>query len=213
MTPSAPTPATSAQSAIDRPFTIVLLASGTGTLAKAIIEAVQDGRLRVRIAALGTDRDAPALDVAKAAGIATFTVKPSDFPDRDAWDRGLLKAVEAFEPDLVASVGFMRVFGPAFLSRFEGLTINSHPALLPKFPGAHAVRDALAAGVTETGCSIHFVDSGVDTGPVIAQRRVPVEPGDDEATLHERIKVQERDMAVQVIGRCASGKILLHPHR
>jgi phosphoribosylglycinamide formyltransferase-1 len=116
-------------------------------------------------------------------------------------------AVTAFNPDLVVSAGFMRILGPAFLARFEGKTINTHPALLPAFPGAHAVRDALAAGATETGTTVHLVDAGVDTGPVLAQRKVQVNPDDDEATLHERIKVEERALLVEVINAIAKGAL------
>ena len=119
--------------------------------------------------------------------------------DRAEWDRHLLAALEAAQPDLVVSAGFMRVIGPAVLSRFQGRIINTHPALLPQFPGAHAVRDALAAGVQATGATVHFVDAGVDTGPVIRQVSVPVLPSDDEPTLHERIKQVERVLLVDVV--------------
>jgi phosphoribosylaminoimidazolecarboxamide formyltransferase/IMP cyclohydrolase len=159
------------------------------------------------VVALGADRDAAALKIAAQAGIATFQVRPEDFPDRALWDRALTKAVAAFNPDFVVSAGFMRVLGPEFLAQFEGRTINTHPALLPAFPGAHAVRDALAAGVSQTGCTVHWVDAGVDTGPVIAQRQVKVLPDDDESTLHERIKTVERTMLVETIERLASGDL------
>jgi phosphoribosylglycinamide formyltransferase-1 len=183
---------------------LVVLASGTGSLAEALIEATRAGRVAGRVVALGADRPARASTIAADAGIATFTVRPSDFPTRELWDVAIARAVAAFEPDLVVSAGFMRVLGPQFLNRFGGRTINTHPALLPAFPGAHAVRDALAAGVGETGCTVHWVDAGVDTGPVIGQRRVPVLAGDDESTLHERIKAQERELLVATVAGLAA---------
>jgi phosphoribosylaminoimidazolecarboxamide formyltransferase/IMP cyclohydrolase len=178
-------------------------------LADALIRACADPSYPARVVALGADRPAEALDVARGHGIATFSVYPADFPSRSAWDAGLASAVAAFNPDLVVSAGFMRILGEPFLARFGDRTINTHPALLPAFPGAHAVRDALAAGVTATGCSIHQVDSGVDTGPVIAQRRVDVLAGDTEASLHERIKVEERGMLVDAVARIARGELPL----
>jgi phosphoribosylglycinamide formyltransferase-1 len=191
---------------------LVLLASGTGSLARELMEAVRRGEVAATVTAVGADRDAQALAIAARSGVATFTVRPADFPSRELWDRALTAAVAAFSPDLVVSVGFMRVLGPAFLDRYEGRIINTHPALLPAFPGAHAVRDALAAGVAETGCTVHWVDAGVDTGPVIDQRRVAIEADDDEARLHERIKVAERSMLVATVARLASGGVPL-PHR
>ncbi|MDR3070542.1 MAG: phosphoribosylglycinamide formyltransferase [Propionibacteriaceae bacterium] len=186
------------------PLSIVVLASGTGTLAAAIIAAERSGELDGHVVALGSDRDAQALAIAREAGVPTFTVSPADFPHRDAWDKALTKTVGLFRPGLVVLAGFMRILGPAFLAVFEGRTINSHPALLPLFPGAHAVRDALAAGATQTGCTVHWVNAGVDTGPVIGQRPAQILPGDDEESLHERIKVQERSLLVAVINDLAS---------
>jgi phosphoribosylglycinamide formyltransferase-1 len=191
-------------------YRVVILASGTGTLAQALIQAWHRGEIEpASLLALGVDRPCPALDMAKAEGLATFAVYPADFPSRADWDQGLAKAVAAFTPDLVVSAGFMRVLGAGFLEHFGDRTINTHPALLPHFPGAHAVRDALAAGVTTTGCTVHQIDAGVDTGPVIQQRPVQVLPGDDEATLHERIKVQERAMLIETVAGLASGAIRL----
>jgi formyltetrahydrofolate-dependent phosphoribosylglycinamide formyltransferase len=186
---------------------LVVLASGTGSLARALIEAVAAGGISARVVALGADRAAAALRVAAAAGIATFTVRPADFPTRSAWDGALARTVAAFGPDLVVSAGFMRVLGPAFLERFEGRTLNTHPALLPAFPGAHAVQDALAAGVVETGCTIHWVDAGVDTGPIIDQRRVPVLSADDAPTLHERIKTVERALLIETVAGLVDGSV------
>jgi phosphoribosylglycinamide formyltransferase-1 len=155
------------------------------------------------VVAVGADRDGiEGLDRAERVGIPTFVERVPDHATREAWDTALAKAVAAYEPDLVVSAGFMKILGPAFLTAFPR-TINTHPALLPAFPGANAVRDALEANVTVTGATVHFVDAGVDTGPVIAQVEVPVVDGDDEASLHERIKIAERDMLVQVVERMA----------
>jgi phosphoribosylglycinamide formyltransferase-1 len=192
-------------------YRVVILASGGGTLADALIRAAKAPRYPARVVALGVDRPAAATEIARNHGLATFTVLPQDFPSRAAWDAGLAQAVAAFNPDLVVSAGFMRILGPPYLRRLGERTINTHPALLPAFPGAHAVRDALAAGVQVTGCTVHQVDGGVDTGPVIDQRQVDVFPGDTEATLHERIKVEERDMLIQTVARLARGELKLAP--
>ena len=142
-----------------------------------------------------------ALDLARAAGVPTAVVAPADFADRAAWDRALAETVQVFSPDLVVLAGFMRLVGQAFLAQHGGRTLNTHPALLPAFPGAHAVRDALAHGVKVSGCSVIVVDAGVDSGPIVAQAPVPVLADDDEAVLHELIKVVERDLLVDVVGR------------
>jgi phosphoribosylglycinamide formyltransferase-1 len=131
--------------------------------------------------------------------VPTFVERLQDHPDRESWDAALTEAVAAHRPDLVVSAGFMKILGPRFLDRFT--VVNTHPALLPAFPGAHAVRDALAYGVKVTGCTVHFVDAGVDTGPIIAQEAVPVRWHDDEESLHERIKEVERRLFIDVIGR------------
>jgi phosphoribosylglycinamide formyltransferase-1 len=175
-----------------------VLASGSGTLLQALLDAAGSPAYPAAVVAVGADRgDAVALQRAEAAGVPAFVVKLSDHPDRAAWDEALTKAVASFEPDLVVSAGFMKLLGPQFLHSFT--IINSHPALLPAFPGMHAVRDALKAGVAVTGTTVHFVDSGVDTGPIIARRSVEVRPDDDEASLHERIKVIERTLLVDVV--------------
>lgn len=175
---------------------IVALASGSGTLLQALLDA----DLGADVVAVGADRSGiAALDRARDA--ATFVVPLADYPDRAAWDAALTDAVAAHRPDWVFSVGFMRLLGPQFLSAFAGRTVNSHPALLPAFPGAHAVRDALAYGVKVTGSTVHLVDAGMDSGPIIAQEPVAVLPEDDEATLHERIKVVERRLVVDVAVR------------
>ncbi|UVS82057.1 phosphoribosylglycinamide formyltransferase [Actinokineospora sp. UTMC 2448] len=179
---------------------VVVLVSGSGTLLQALLDA----DLPARIVAVGADRPGIAgLERAERAGLPTFAVRLRDHADRAAWDAALADAVAAHEPDLIVSAGFMKILGPAFLARFGGRIVNTHPALLPAFPGAHAVADALAHGVRVTGSTVHLVDGGVDTGPIIAQEAVPVDPGDDEAALHERIKVVERRLLVDVVARMA----------
>ena len=183
---------------------VVVLISGTGTNLAALLAAHRDPAYGARVVGVVSDRaGVPGLEVAREAGVPTVVVAPADFPDRARWDAGLAQAVAVFDPALVVSAGFMRILGPGFLDRFGGKVINTHPALLPAFPGAHAVRDALAHGVKVTGCTVHVVDAGVDTGPIIAQRAVQVTDDDDEARLHERIKEVERDLLVEVVGRVA----------
>ena len=175
---------------------IVVLASGSGTLLQALLES----NLRPFIVAVGTDRgDAGALVRAVSHGVSTFVVDLAAFANREDWDEALQEAVSAQDPDLIVSAGFMRILAPDFVAAFAGRIINTHPALLPQFPGAHAVRDALTAGVSETGCTVHYIDEGIDTGPVIEQVSVAILPGDDESTLHERIKVAERSLLIAVI--------------
>jgi phosphoribosylglycinamide formyltransferase-1 len=178
---------------------IVALLSGTGSLCAALLDATDDPTYPAEVVAVGGDRDAPGLEHARRRGLPTFVCALRDQPDRAAWDRALAAEIAAFDPDLVVSAGFMKLVGPAVLAAYEGRLINTHPALLPAFPGAHAVRDALAAGATVTGATVHVVDAGVDTGPVLAQREVPVRPDDDEARLHERIKDVERTLLVQTV--------------
>ncbi len=185
------------------PSRLVVLASGTGSLLASLVEAAV-GDFPARVVAVGTDRVCAALDVAAAASIPSFTVSLADQPDRSAWDVAITDATAAFSPDIVVSAGFMKILGPEFLSRFPGRVLNTHPALLPAFPGAHAVRDALAYGVRLTGCTVHLVDAGTDTGPILAQHAVPVLDGDDESTLHERIKVIERQLLVDVVAAMAT---------
>ena len=179
---------------------LVVLVSGAGTNLQALLDAAADPTYGATVVAVGADRDGiEGLTRAERAGVPTFVVRVSDFGSRDDWDIALAEAVAAHEPDLVISAGFMKVVGKRFLERFAML--NTHPALLPAFPGAHAVRDALDYGVRVTGCTAHLVDDGVDTGPVVAQRAVEVRAGDDEAALHERIKSVERQLLVDVVGR------------
>ncbi|WP_409466831.1 phosphoribosylglycinamide formyltransferase [Amycolatopsis sp. GA6-003] len=188
------------------PVKIVVLASGSGTLLQAVLDAAGQPGFPAAVVAVGADRTGiEALARAERAGVPSFTVRVADHPDRAAWDRALAEAVAAYQPDLVVSAGFMKILGPEFLARFAGRVINTHPALLPSFPGMHAVADALAAGVRVTGSTVHFVDAGVDTGPVIAQEAVPVETDDTEDVLHERIKAVERRLLVETIERLGRG--------
>jgi phosphoribosylglycinamide formyltransferase-1 len=181
---------------------IVVLVSGSGTNLQALIDAAADPAYGVRILAVGADRDGIAgLERAERAGIPTFVCRVADFADRGAWDAALADAIAAHAPALVVSAGFMKLLGPAVLGQFT--VVNTHPALLPAFPGAHAVRDALAYGAKVTGCTVHVVDAGVDTGPVIAQTAVEVRDDDTEESLHERIKTVERQLLVDVVGRAA----------
>ena len=180
---------------------VAVLLSGTGSLCAALLSAADDAAYPVTVVAVGADRSAPGLEHARRRGIPTFTCALGDHPDRAAWDRALAAELLAHDPDLVVSAGFMKLLGPAVLDAFGGRLINTHPALLPAFPGAHAVRDALAAGVATTGATVHVVDAGIDTGPVLAQREVAIRPDDDEARLHERIKDVERVLLVETVAR------------
>ncbi|MEO6792187.1 MAG: phosphoribosylglycinamide formyltransferase [Mycobacterium sp.] len=188
------------------PARLVVLASGTGSLLQALLDAAV-GDYPARVVAVGTDRDCRAVQIAGSAGLPVFTVRMADHPDRAAWDLALAGATAEHAPDLVVSAGFMKILGSQFLSRFQGRTVNTHPALLPAFPGAHAVPEALAYGVKVTGCTVHLVDAGTDTGPVLAQEPVAVLDGDDEGTLHERIKTVERKLLVDVLAALATGGV------
>ncbi|HET7305067.1 MAG TPA: phosphoribosylglycinamide formyltransferase [Segeticoccus sp.] len=181
---------------------IVVLVSGSGTTLQALIDACDDPAYGVRIAAVGADRDGiEGLARAERAGIPTFVLRVTDFPSRADWDEALAARVAAHDPSLVVLAGFMKLTGEAFLARFGGQTVNTHPALSPSFPGMHGVRDALAHGVRVTGCTLFVVDAGVDTGPIVAQRAVEVRDDDTEQTLHERIKDAEREVLVDAVGR------------
>lgn len=175
---------------------ILLLASGDGTLVQAIVEAVQSSKIDGEIVGLICDKPgARVIERAKLAGVRVYLIPIST--DRKQWEKEILEATTALNPDLVVSAGFMRILAREFVERFK--TINSHPSLLPLFPGAHAVKDALLAKVTKTGTTIHWVDSGVDTGEVISQVEIKIAPDDDIATLHERIKIVERSLIVETI--------------
>ncbi|WP_431982634.1 phosphoribosylglycinamide formyltransferase [Streptomyces qinglanensis] len=191
------------------PVRLVVLVSGSGTNLQALLDAAADPAVGTpyEIVAVGADRSGiEGLARAERAGIPTFVCRVKDCADRAEWDAALTGATEAHAPDLVVSAGFMKVVGSRFLARFGGRVLNTHPALLPSFPGAHGVRDALAYGAKVTGCTVHFVDDGVDTGPVIAQRAVEIrdeDHTDEGAALHERIKEVERRLLVEVVGRIA----------
>jgi len=181
---------------------LVVLASGEGTNLQALIDACRDAAYGAQVVAVGADRAGiNALNRATQAGIETFTVCLKDHKTREDWDLALTRATQAHAPDLVVLAGFMKLVGQTFLDAFGGRCVNTHPALLPSFPGAHAVRDALAHGVKVTGCTVLLVDEGVDAGPIVAQASVQVNDDDDEPALHERIKVAERALLVQTVGR------------
>jgi phosphoribosylglycinamide formyltransferase 1 len=188
------------------PARLVVLASGRGSLLASLLDAAV-GDYPARVVAVGVDRDCRAAEIATAASLPTFTVRLTDFDGRKAWDTALTEVAAAYSPDLIVSAGFMKILGPQFLSRFCGRVVNSHPTLLPAFPGAHGVAEALAYGVKVTGCTVHLVDSGTDTGPILAQQSIPVLDGDDEETLHERIKVVERRLLVDVVAAVVTGGV------
>jgi len=183
---------------------VAVLASGTGSLLTALLDAAEADSAAFDVVAVAVDRDCRAAELAAQRGIAVITCRLGDYPDRGAWDRALTEQTAAFAPEWVATAGFMKILGPAFLDRFAGRVVNSHPALLPAFPGAHGVADALASGVKVTGTTVHLVDGGVDTGPILAQTPVAVEPDDTEETLHERIKQVERVLLTDIVTALAT---------
>lgn len=188
---------------------LLVLISGGGSNLRSLLEASEDAEYPARVVAIGADRDADGLAHAEAYGIPSFTVPFSSYPDRESWGDALLEQVQQWQPDLVILSGFMRLLPARVVEALAPELINTHPAYLPEFPGAHGVRDALAAGVTQTGASVIVVDNGIDSGPIIAQRRVPVEPGDTESVLHDRIKLVERELLVQAVLDIANGDINL----
>ena len=180
------------------PPRIVVLASGSGSTLQAVLDAAADPDFGGVVVAAGTDvKGCRAMTRAEQRGIPTFDVELRNFPDRGAWNAALADEIARHRPDLVVLAGFMKLLGPDTVRRFR--IVNTHPALLPAFPGAHAIRDALAAGATTTGVTVHWVDEGVDTGPVIAQTEVPVHPGDDEDSLRERVQQAEKPLYVKAI--------------
>jgi phosphoribosylglycinamide formyltransferase-1 len=184
------------------PARLVVLVSGSGTNLQALLDACADPGYGATVVAVGADRtDAAGLERAAARGVPAFVVALRDFADRAEWDEALTAACAQYRPDLVISAGFLRLVGPAFLAAFGDRYINTHNALLPAFPGIHGPRDALAYGVKLAGATLHFVDAGVDTGPIIAQVAVPVNPDDTEETLTGRIKEAERRQLVEYVGR------------
>lgn len=183
---------------------LVVLVSGSGTNLQAILDASADPAYGARVVAVGADRDGiEGLARAERAGVPTFVARLGDHTSRAYWDRALTDKVAAFEPDLVVLAGFMKLVGEKFLARFGGITVNTHPALSPSFPGMHGPQDALEYGVKVTGATLFVVDAGVDTGAIVAQSVVPVEDDDSVESLHERIKVAERTMLVESVGRMA----------
>lgn len=194
-------------------LSLVVLISGGGSNLRALLEASEDAEFPARVIAVGADRDADGFGHAEAYGIPTFASALSSFDSRESWGDAMLEQIQQWKPDLVILSGFMKLLPPHVVEVLSPRMINTHPAYLPEFPGAHAVRDALAAGVTETGASIIIVSTGVDDGPILAQQRIAIVPGDTEATLHERIKPIERDMLVQVVLDIANGTIDLEDHQ
>ena len=190
-------------------LSVVVLISGSGSNLRALLEAASRDGAGYRIIGVGADSDASGLNHAREFGVPTFVVSPKDFDNREAWATALLAQVQAFNTDLVVLAGFMRILPGVFVNALTPGLINMHPALLPLYPGAHAVRDALAAGATVTGATVHIVDEGVDTGPIIRQVEVAIEPTDTEETLHERIKVVERDLIVATVTAIAQSQVNL----
>ncbi|MGN6251984.1 MAG: phosphoribosylglycinamide formyltransferase [Marmoricola sp.] len=183
---------------------LVVLVSGAGTNLQALLDACADPAYGAEVVAVGADRDGiEGLARADRAGVGTFVERLTEHPSRTDWDEALTEAVAKHDPDLVVLAGFMKLVGPAFLGRFAGRVVNTHPALCPAFPGTSGPADALAYGVKVTGATLFVVDAGVDTGPIVAQTVVPVEDDDDVETLHERIKGAERQMLVDAVGRIA----------
>jgi phosphoribosylglycinamide formyltransferase-1 len=178
---------------------LVVLISGSGTNLQSLLESLPNTEIPADVVAVGSDTMAPGLQHATDRSIPTFVVLLGDFSSREEWGVALGDALDSYQPDLIVLSGFMKLLPPSLVSRFAPRIINTHPAFLPEFPGAHAVRDAMEAGVSHTGASVIVVDEGVDTGEILAQRRVPVEVGDDEASLHDRIKVVERELLLEVL--------------
>lgn len=193
-------------------LSLVVLISGGGSNLRALLEASEDAEFPARVVAIGADRDAEGLALGEEFGIPTFTVSYASHHTREAWGDELLGQIQLWQPDLVVLSGLMRLLPPRVVDALAPNMINTHPAYLPEFPGAHGVRDALAAGVTETGASLIVVDSSVDAGPIIAQERVPVRSNDTETSLHERIKIVERRLLVQAVLDIANGHVNLKEH-
>jgi phosphoribosylglycinamide formyltransferase-1 len=178
---------------------VVFLISGQGSNLRAFLDSCAEGMIPATVVAVGADSEAPGLDHARHFDIPTFVEPLERGGDRDEWGTRLGDRIDTFTPDLVILSGFLRLVPPSFVRRFAPMLLNTHPAYLPDFPGVRAVRDAFEAGVTETGASVIVVDEGVDTGPILAQRRVPVVDGDTESTLHNRIKIVERELLADVV--------------
>jgi phosphoribosylglycinamide formyltransferase-1 len=187
-------------------LSVVVLISGSGSNLRALLDDAANPLYPARILAVGSDNPAAGLEHAELHGVPTFVVEPGRFATREAWADALLANIKHFDPDLVVLAGFMKILPPNFVAALSPNLINTHPSLLPEFKGAHAVRDALAAGATRTGVTIHVVDEGVDTGPHLAQAEVQIHPGETEAALHERITVVERELLVDVVKQFAEAK-------
>jgi phosphoribosylglycinamide formyltransferase-1 len=188
-------------------LSVAVLISGTGSNLRALLEAANDPAYPARVVAVGADRDAAGLAHADEFGVPGFVVPFREYASREEWAEELGRRLDELQPDLIVLSGLMRLLPAALVARWQPRIINTHPAFLPEFPGAHGVRDALAAGVPETGASVIVVDDGVDTGPILAQERIPVLPGDTEETLHDRIKPVERRLLIDVVRRIATGDI------
>jgi len=192
-------------------LTVAVLISGTGSNLRALLEATRHPDFPARVVVVGADREADGLAHAEEFGIPSFTVPWHEHDSRETWGEELGRQLAVWEPDLVVLSGLMRLLPPSLVAQFSPRLINTHPAYLPEFPGAHGVRDALAAGVAQTGASVIVVDDGVDTGPILAQERVPILAGDTEHALHERIKPVERRLLIDVVRRIATGELSLEP--
>ena len=190
-------------------LSVVVLISGSGSNLRALLQACDNPLFPAKILAVGSDSAASGLEHAEQFGVPSFVVEPTAFASKDAWAQRILDHIEFVKPDLVVLAGFMKILPAGFVSKLSPNLINLHPSLLPDFPGAHAVRDALAAGATKTGSTIHIVDQGVDTGPVVSQLEVEIMPGEDQHSLHERIKTVERSHLVAVVRDIAEQKIKL----
>ncbi len=190
---------------------IVLLISGAGSNARSLLDSLDSsaGTIDATVVAVGSDKDAPGFAHAAHYDLPTFQVPLNQGDDRDAWGERLIAEIDRFEPDLVILSGFMRLVPSNVVERYSPALWNTHPAYLPAFPGAHAVADAMAAGVSETGASVILVDNGVDTGPILAQRRVAINPGDTEETVHERIKVVERELLFDLVSQVSAGELTI----
>jgi phosphoribosylglycinamide formyltransferase-1 len=188
-------------------LSVVVLISGSGSNLLALLQATKNPLFPAKVLAVGSDRPAPGLEHADLYGVPTFVVEERHFANRDSWAEKIGENISHLDPDLIILAGFMKVLPKSFVAKFSPRIINIHPALLPNFPGAHAVRDALASGARETGATVHIVDEGVDTGPILAQEAVAVLPADDENTLHERIKLVEHKLLIETVKFLASKQL------
>lgn len=190
-------------------FSILVLISGSGSNLRALLEACDNPLFPAKVLAVGADRPAQGLEYAELFEKTTFVVEPESFSSKEDWAEVLASSIDIHQPDLIVLAGFMRVLPKSFVDRYYPRIINLHPSLLPLFPGAHAVRDALSAGAIETGCTIHIVDAGVDSGPVVAQQSLSINPGESEAVLHERIKELEKQQLIETVEAIAKGSLKL----